>query len=92
MNATNICDACGKHIRKRQVYCLKVELYAHPEVVLDAEDLAKDNKEEMQKLCARMKNADSKKLEEDVYVAYNLKLCKSCRDKFNQRLKCKEFI
>lgn len=92
MSGVNGCDACGKRIRKRQAYCLKVELYAHPEVVLDAEDLAMDHKEQMRKLCEQIKNADPKKLEEDVYVAYKLQLCKSCRDKFNQRLKCKEFI
>lgn len=30
--------------------------------------------------------------EEEVYINYRLHLCKRCRDTFNQRIACKEFI
>jgi len=87
-----ICGSCGESIKKRQRYCLHMELFAAPEVELDAEDIRQDLREEMQRIWERVKNVDSKKLEEDVYICYDLTLCKKCRDIFVQRIKCKEFI
>ena len=59
---------------------------------ISKDDLFKDNKREMRKICEEVRGADPKKLEEDVYVCYDLSLCKRCRDVFLQRIKCKEFI
>ena len=86
------CYSCSKIIGKRQKYCLHIELFAAPEVHLDKDDLLKDSKHEIKKICEQVKTADPKKLEEDVYVCYDLILCKRCRDVFLQRIKCKEFI
>ena len=58
----------------------------------DEEDLLRDNMTELIGICAKAKNADVKKLEEDVYICYDLSWGKSCRDIFSQRIKCKEFI
>ncbi len=92
MQVKRICYSCSKVIAKRQRYCLHLELFAAPEVHIDKDDLSKDNKDEIRKICEELKNADPKKLEEDVYVCYDLSLCKRCRDVFLQRIKCKEFI
>jgi len=88
----NICDSCSRLIKKRQKYSLRIQIYAAAEVELDAEDLAADHKKAMQKICEKLKNADAKKLEEDVYVCYDLTLCKRCRDVFSERIKHREFI
>ena len=86
------CYNCSKIIEKRQKYCLHMELFASGDVHIDKDDLSKDTKLEMKRLCEKLKTADAKKLEEDVYVYYDLSLCKRCRDVFLQRIKCKEFI
>ncbi|MBU4305323.1 MAG: hypothetical protein KJ893_06865 [Candidatus Omnitrophica bacterium] len=54
--------------------------------------MRRDIKKEMDELCRRAQEMDAKKLEEDVYICYDLSLCKRCRDVFSQRIKCKEFI
>jgi len=92
MRQIHKCDGCSKHIKKRQGYRLRIELFACEEVVLDQEDLQQDHHKAIQELCEQLKNADPKKLEEDIYVSYNLNLCKRCRDTFSERIKCKEFI
>ena len=87
-----ICDSCSKKIAKRQRYCLRIELFAAPEVCLDEEDLLKDSVLEFKAVSEQAKSMSSQKLEEDVYVCYDLSLCKRCRDVFSNRIKCKEFI
>ena len=87
-----ICYNCAKIVAKKQRYCLRVELFADPDVHIDKDDLLKDNKREMEKIYEEVKNMDAKKLEEDVYVCYDLTLCKRCRDVLLRRIKCKEFI
>lgn len=69
-----------------------MELFAAPDVHIGKDDLLKDTEAEMKRICEGLKNADPKKLEEDVYVCYDLILCKQCRDIFHQRIKNKEFI
>ncbi|MEA3438071.1 MAG: hypothetical protein U9R43_16530 [Thermodesulfobacteriota bacterium] len=86
------CYSCSKIIGKREKYCLHMELFACGDVHIDEDDLSKDNKQEIKKICEELKNADPEKLEEDVYVCYDLNLCKRCRDVFLQRIKCKEFL
>ncbi len=86
------CDGCGKQIKKRSGYCLRIELFASGEVEFDEEELWQDLSQAREKLNQQINKMDPKKLEEEVYVAYNLSLCKRCRDKFSQRVKCKEFI
>ncbi|MFH1202498.1 MAG: endonuclease III domain-containing protein [Candidatus Omnitrophota bacterium] len=87
------CDSCGRQLtHPRQRYILKIELYASPEVEITKEDLKKDSREEIKKLINKLNDEDPKKLEEEVYVKYNLNLCKHCRDIFNQRIKNKEFV
>jgi len=88
-----ICDACGQKLSTTDVrYILKIELYAAPEIVITEEDLKKDHSKEIERLIEQLKDVDAKKLEEEVYVNYQLHLCKKCRDTFNQRIVCKEFI
>lgn len=86
------CDGCGKKIKKKQRYCLRVELFASPEVELDEEEIWQDHRKKLKELYEQMEKEDPKKLEEEVFVAYNLSLCKTCRDKFSKRIKYKEFV
>jgi endonuclease-3 related protein len=88
-----VCDGCGRKLRLTDVrYILKIELYAAPEVVISEEEAKKDHSKEIQRLIDQLKDVDPKKLEEEVYINYRLHLCKKCRDTFNQRVACKEFI
>lgn len=87
-----ICDGCGKQMKKKVSYCLRIELFAAPEVEFDENDLKQDRKKVIEQIFERAKKMDSKKLEEEVYICYDLNLCKSCRDKFASRIECKEFI
>ncbi|MEW6096895.1 MAG: endonuclease III domain-containing protein [bacterium] len=88
-----VCDSCGKKLVLTDArYILKIELYAAPEVVISEEEAKKDHCAEIKRLIDQIKDMDAKKLEEEVYVKYRLHLCKKCRDTFNQRVACKEFI
>jgi endonuclease-3 related protein len=87
------CDSCGRPLpRPHERYNLKIELYASPEVVITEEDLKRDSAAEMKALLSQMEKMDPQELEEDVYVAYRLNLCKRCRDIFNMRIKQREFV
>jgi len=88
-----VCDSCGKKLALTEArYILKIELYAAPEVVISEEEAKKDHSKEIKKLIDQLKDADANKLEEEVYINYRLHLCKKCRDIFNRRIACKEFI
>lgn len=88
-----ICAGCGRKLALTDIrYILNLELYAAPEVVIPDEELKKDHSKEIKRLIEHLKDVDSKKLEEDVYINHRLHLCKKCRDTFNQRIACKEFI
>ena len=71
---------------------LDIKLYASPEAEITEEDLKKDLHNEIDKLIEEVNSMDAKKLEEEVYVAYKLTLCKKCRDIFDMRLKNREFV
>ncbi|MBI4846920.1 MAG: hypothetical protein HY810_10700 [Candidatus Omnitrophica bacterium] len=86
------CDSCGEKIKKRQKYCLRIELFSDPKVELDEGDVNENAKNAMKEIIERVKELDAKKLEEEVYICYDLILCKQCRDKFAQRVKYREFI
>lgn len=87
------CEGCGKRMEnKRARYCLKIQLFAAPEVELDEADMQADHRKEMEEMNEKLASLDAKKLEEDVYICYDLNICRSCRNKFSQRIKCKEFI
>jgi hypothetical protein len=87
------CDGCGKPIRKKQAcYGLKIQLFAAPEVEIDEPDLRADHRKSMDEINEQVSSMDAKKLEEDVYICYDLHVCRPCRDKFSQRIKCREFI
>lgn len=92
MKKDRICDSCSAKILKNQRYCLKIQLYAAPEVELDGNDISKDIKATLDEVMRKAKNMSAKKLEEDVYICYDLNLCKKCRDIFAKRIKLKEFI
>ena len=87
------CDSCSEDLSKpHSRYILKVELYSSPEVEIDKEEYRKESKKEINKLVKQMKNMDPKELEEDIHVFHKLTLCKRCRDIFNKRIKCREFV
>ena len=92
MKENKICENCSIQIKKRQKYCLRIQLYAAPEVELDEKDLSKNNKKAMEEIREKVKGMSAKKLEEDVYICYDFVLCKKCRDIFLGRIKLKEFI
>jgi hypothetical protein len=92
MNKQCLCDSCGELIGKRQKYTLKIELFASDEVVIEQKDLDGDLNQKIADLYQSIRNVDAKKLEEDIYICHDLKLCKKCRDIFNQRIKSKEFV
>ncbi|MFC1594013.1 endonuclease III domain-containing protein [Candidatus Omnitrophota bacterium] len=86
------CDSCGKNLPQPwSRYVLKIELFASPEVDL-SDDAHNDTQQEIKELLRQMKRIDPKELEEEVYVRHQLMLCKRCRDTFNRRIKCKEFV
>lgn len=88
-----VCDSCGRKLGLTDIrYILKIELYAAPEVVISSEEAKKNASEEIKRLIEQLKDVDTKKLEEEVYIKYCLYLCKKCRDTFSQRVACKEFI
>ncbi len=88
-----VCDSCGRKLSPTDVrYLLNIELYAAPEVVISEEEAKKDHLKEIERLIEQLKDVDEKKLEEEIYVNYRLHLCKKCRDTFNQRVVCKEFV
>ncbi|HAV43054.1 TPA: hypothetical protein DCX15_03470 [bacterium] len=88
-----VCDSCGKRLTPTDPrYILKIELYAAPEVVISKEELQRDHSEEIKRLIEEMKDMDTKKLEEEVYVNYRLHLCQRCHNTLNQRIASKEFI
>ena len=86
------CDSCDRQIKHGQRYCLHLDLFASPEVELDENDLAASPSKRLKQLYEQLKRQDPKKLEEEVYIGFDLNLCKSCRDKFVQRIKLREFI
>ncbi len=87
------CDGCGRKIRKKHAcWSLKIQLYAASEVEIDDDDLRADHQKAMEEINEQVSSLDAKKLEEDVYICYDLRVCRQCRDKFSQRVKCKEFI
>ena len=88
------CDNCGVEMDEQDLrYILKVQLYAAPnEIRITAEDLQKDTQAELERLVERMKTMDPKKLEEEVYVDYQLDLCPKCRTIFAKRVEAKELI
>ncbi|MFC1703267.1 endonuclease III domain-containing protein [Candidatus Omnitrophota bacterium] len=87
------CDSCGRKLEKPQSrHVLKIELFVSPEVEFTEQDMRKDAQEELKDLLKQMKQVDPKQLEEDIYVSYQLTLCKRCRDTFNKRIKYKEFV
>ncbi|MFH1061354.1 MAG: hypothetical protein V1747_00505 [Candidatus Omnitrophota bacterium] len=92
MKKQSVCDSCGDLIKKRQKYSLKIELSASAEVEIEQKDLEGDLNQQLSELYDGVRDIDAKKLEEDIYIRYDLKLCKKCRDIFNQRIKAKEFV
>lgn len=87
------CDSCSKELpHPLDRYVLDIKLYASPEIEITEEDSKKDLRGEIKKLIEETRNMDAKKLEEEVYVAYKLTLCKKCRDTFDTRLKKREFV
>lgn len=92
MKKQSVCDNCGNLIGKRQKYTLKIELYASDDVEIEQKDLDGDLSQKLTDLYQSIRDMDAKKLEEDIYICYDLKLCKKCRDIFNQRIKSKEFV
>jgi endonuclease-3 related protein len=87
------CDSCSKELPHPQDrYVLDIKLYASPEVEITEEDLKKDLHSEIDKLIEETRGMDAKKLEEEIYVAYKLNLCRKCRDILNMRLKNREFV
>jgi hypothetical protein len=91
-NKKRICYSCGGQIGKQKKYTAKIELHASDEVVLEEEDLKKDIKENISQIYEQVKTSDQRKLEEDVYVSFELTICKTCKDVFVRRIKAKEFI
>jgi len=89
----HFCDSCSKELpNPNNRYKLEVKLYCCPDIKITEKDLKKDLREDINSLINQMKHMDKKKLEEDVFVSYNLDLCKRCRDTFNTRLKHREFV
>lgn len=87
------CDGCGRELTKGEVYyILRMELYAAPEIEITRQDLMKNHRQEIERLLKEMEKMDTRRLEEEVYVAYKLFLCQRCRDTFSQRVSSKEFI
>ena len=87
------CDSCSKDLKRAsQRFWLKMEMFADPKVEITAEELKGDAKVQYQRLLKELNNKDAKRLEEEVYVRYKLLLCKRCRDRFNARVKAREFI
>lgn len=87
------CDGCGRQLQKEKLrYISKVEIYAAPRYEFTEDELKQDYYKELKRVYEEIKNTDPKKLEEEVYVKYELDLCKKCRDKFTARIKHKEFI
>ena len=92
MSEQYTCEGCSRELKKGRRYCLKMQIFAAPEVVLEREDLAKDLQEEVRCLNEAAQAMDAKDLEEQVYICYDLSLCRRCRDAFVKRIKLKEFI
>lgn len=80
------CDMCGQRIRKHTLrYIAKIEVFAaYDELEIRKEDLEKDYREAIERLIAKMKHMDPKKLMEDVWASFKFDLCKRCRDIYMQ--------
>lgn len=88
-----VCEACSKPLpRPQNRYIFEAKLYIGPEVEITEEELKKDTRAEMERLIEQTKHMNAKQLEEDIFVQYKFILCKRCRDKFNARLRHKEFV
>jgi len=87
------CDSCGRQLPRPQGrFIVEIKLYASPEMEITKEELEKDSRKEYERLLKELKHMDTRKLEEEVFVAYKLTLCKKCRDTFNSRIQHKEFV
>lgn len=78
------CNRCQKRLFDHRLYYrCHARLTSEPrEVVITEEDLAKDHRAEIQKLCDAMANRDPQEVEEEVYVDLTFYLCTSCKQNF----------
>lgn len=78
------CNRCQKRLFDHRLYYkCHARLTSEPrEVVITEEDLAKDQRAEIQKLCDQMANRDPQEVEEEVYVDLQFYLCTACKREF----------
>lgn len=87
------CYSCNKPLpRPQERYRLNLELFVAPEIAPASAELQKDQRAETKSLLGQYAKKDLKELPEDIYAAYDIHLCKKCRDIFNARIKNKEFV
>lgn len=75
------CMRCGVELPYGGlVYRVQVKVYADFDgVLLDPEE---ESHQSLEQLLKQIQEADPKELEKEVYEAFTLILCKSCRDRF----------
>ncbi len=78
------CDGCGKEMPRHALrYTVSVEVRAaYDELEVSLGDLVRDHRSEILALIERMKQADAKELEEQVYKRITLDLCPGCQRAF----------
>lgn len=86
------CNSCGCWLFDQTLYYkVKVRVTSEPrELVLTQEDLEKDHRAEIEKICRQMENLDPREIEEEVYVLLDYYLCLRCKKDYVRKVQSGE--
>ena len=78
------CRSCKTPLWNQQLYYrVKTDITSEPrEVVITAEDLAKDLPSQIQKLCSELEDLPAQEVEDQVWVRLEYYLCTPCKTRF----------
>ncbi len=78
------CDGCGREMTREALrYTVSIDVRAaYDELEISLADLVRDHRSEILALIERMKQADPRELEEQVYKKITLDLCPNCQRAF----------
>ncbi len=80
------CMRCGKRLRSADsTYVIQIKVFAGFNGILSEPEEGVDA--QLKNLLIQIEEADPEELEKDVYEAFSLLLCKSCRDRFVEEAK-----
>ncbi len=82
------CHNCNRVVKpESQLYVLKIEMFASPEVIIPKQKPGTDAKAEMEALLKQMETIGIEEATEQVYESYQYNLCGECRERFHKQLK-----